>query len=654
MPNLKLSDLMRHFKNSLFFIALILLSLQTFAGTTPPVTAFEKEPDTPDGNNDWYRQPVKVTLSATDLESGVDKIFYKIDGGNWVEKDFSNSLNLAPNPSFEVSSATPPLDTQDWKISNSNPGATYARDTLVYMPSFASTSIKINSTEDTWHSIDHYDMFAAATSFNSMSAYVWIKTLNITGNAYFNIYSISQDSLGQITTNFIEASPAITGTNDWTKLSTNFTPTAENVIGVYIEIGFSGTGSIWIDAANISKSNIPVTSFYVSTDGNHAVEYYGIDKAGNTEPTKSINFKIDQTPPGNWRGSGAVRGIFGNDHELYAWINVSDNTSGISTFTDKFQYSTRKNPGFGRFSSLLNCNSTWSSTNWVILVSPPFFPGSKNAYLVTPKVDFCDSNWKDCTKSIRFRAEDMAGNIAIKDVCVNGPWIKVRGKGIVRANQNIDMVSEAPSGEVNTDGLIEVGGNNIDFFSSQEDLYTTNINPPPEYDYQKYFDTSKGTKTQISTTGNLIASSGIYYISGDYEIKSQKIPSNYNSATFNQVVFVNGNLKISNDIKIANSSTALFIVSGSNVDIDEKVENVNVGIFSDGAINTAYNLEEGKECKKLNLRGIFVADKINFQRTLQGTQNEKYSSEDIVYEPKYILKTADYISENAVKWLYSD
>ena len=301
---------------------------------------------------------------------------------------------------------------------------------------------------------------------------------------------------------------------------------------------------------------------------------------------------------------------------------------------------------------MLNCNSTWSSTNWVILVSPPFFPGSKNAYLVTPKVDFCDSNWKDCTKSIRFRAEDMAGNIAIKDVCVNGPWIKVRGKGIVRANQNIDMVSEAPSGEVNTDGLIEVGGNNIDFFSSQEDLYTTNINPPPEYDYQKYFDTSKGTKTQISTTGNLIASSGIYYISGDYEIKSQKIPSNYNSATFNQVVFVNGNLKISNDIKIANSSTALFIVSGSNVDIDEKVENVNVGIFSDGAINTAYNLEEGKECKKLNLRGIFVADKINFQRTLQGTQNEKYSSEDIVYEPKYILKTADYISENAVKWLY--
>jgi len=56
----------------------------------------------------------------------------------------------------------------------------------------------------------------------------------------------------------------------------------------------------------------------------------------------------------------------------------------------------------------------------------------------------------------------------------------------------------------------------------------------------------------------------------------------------------------------------------------------------------------------LNLRGVFVADKINFQRTLQGTQNEKYSSEDIVYEPKYVLKMSDYIGNNAVKWVYSD
>lgn len=635
-------------------VTILLISVKAFAGNTPPVTTIEKSPSSPDGKNSWYVKPVKITLTGTDLESGVKEINYRIDGGSWVKKDFSNSLNLAPNPSFETIGLNAPLNTQDWKVSNSNPGATYSRDNLVYKSDFQNTSIKIESTENSWHAIDHYDMFAATTSYNSMSASAWIKTSDVSGTAFFNIYSISQDAFGQKTISYVKTGPTLTGTTDWTKLSTNFTTTAENVIGIYLEIGLEGTGSIWIDAVNIDKSNLPTTSFYVSIDGMHSVEYYAVDKAGNIEATKSINFKIDQTPPGNWRESGAVRGILGNDHELYAWINVSDNTSGISTFTDKFQYTTRKNPGFGRFSFLLSCNSTWSSTNWVILVSPPFLPGSKNAYLVTPKVDFCDSNWKDCTKSIRFRAEDMAGNISIKDMCVNGPWIKIRGKGIVRANNNIDMISESPSNEVNTNGLIEVGGNNIDFFSSEEDLYITNINPPTEYNYQKYFDTSKGTKTQISTTGDLIASSGVYYINGDYEIKSQKIPSNYNSTTFNQVVFVNGNLKISDDIKISNSSTALFIVSGSNVDIDERVENVNVGIFSDGVINTAYNLVEGNACKKLNLRGVFVADKINFQRTLQGTQNEKHPSEDIVYEPKYVLKMSDYIGNNAVKWVYSD
>jgi len=656
MPNVKVSEFKRYFKNSLFFLSVIFLSIPTFAGTTPPITTFEKEPEIPDGNNDWYRQPVKITLSASDLESGVKEIFYRVDEGSWVKKDFSNSLNLAPNPSFEISSATPPLDTQDWKISNSNPGGTYTRDTLVYMPSFANTSIKIDSTEDTWHSIDHYDMFAAATSFNSMSAYVWIKTLSISGNAYFNIYSISQESMGQITTNFIKSSPAVTGTNDWTKLSTNFTPTAENVIGVYIEIGFSGTGSIWIDAANISKSNTPTTSFYVSSDGYHTVEYYSVDKAGNIETTKSEGFKIDQTPPSNWGNSGAVRELSndpGSEHRVYVWVEVTDNTSGISPLSDKFQYTTNHQSitTFGYFSDLLACNSTWMENQWLspITIQPL---GGNTVKLLTPKIDFCDSNWKVC-KWTRFYAEDNAGNSISKDICLNGPWVRVRGEGVVRANQNIDMVSEAPVDENNTDGLIEIGGNSINFFNSSKSWYQANITPPKDYDYQKLFDMVSQPKTQISTTGDLVSSSGPYVIEGDYEITSQKIPNNYGTATFNQIVFIRGNLKISNDIFVSPASTALFVVQG-NVEIDKKVENVKIGIIADGNIHTAYNLSEGETCKTLNMSGIFTANKITFVRTLLGNSNEKDPAEDITYEPKYILKMNDLIGSNKVKWVYSD
>ncbi|MBW6441502.1 hypothetical protein K0B04_01155 [Patescibacteria group bacterium] len=663
MPKTKISLLEKILKTLFILSTIFYFSISALAGTDPPATEIQLEPFEPDGNNGWYLQPVKVTLTGTDLDSGVTEINYRVDDGSWVKKVFSNSLNLAPNPSFETSWVRPPLNTQDWNVSNSNPGGSYSRDNLIYKSDFPNTSIKIGSTDDSWHSIDHYDMFAAATPFTNMSAYAWIKTSNVTGTAYFNIYSISQDEFGQKTTTFIKSSPTLTGTNDWKRLATNFTPTAENTIGVYLEIGFTGTGTIWIDAVNVNRSLVPVTSFYVSTDGLHTVEYYSVDKRGNIEETKSVNFKIDQTPPGNWGNAGAVRelsGDLGSDHRVYVWIEVTDETSGISPSSDKFQYTTNHQDvtTFGYFSDLLACNSDWIDippNNWLdtITIQPL---GGNSVKLLTPKIDFCNNNWKIC-KWTRFYAEDNAGNSISKDICLNGPWIRVRGGGVVRANQNIDMVAEAPIDEENTDGLIEIGGNSINFFSSSENLYYANVNPPPEYNYDKIFNSTQQTKTEISTSGDLPTTSGVYVIgSGSgvtYEITKQKIPSTYNTATFNQVVFINGNLIISDDIEVSNASTALFVVSG-NVQIDKKVENVKVGIVSDGDIHTAYNLGEGETCKTLNMSGIFMADEITFVRTLLGQNNEKNPAEDVIYEPKYVIKMAEYIGSNSTRWLYSD
>jgi hypothetical protein len=642
-------------KSAITFLGIyILLLSKAFAGTTPPVTTKTVEPSDPDGKNGWYVHPVKITLTGTDLESGIKEINYKIDDANWTKKDFSNSLNLAPNPSFENSSANPPLNTQDWKISTSDPGGDYSRDYLVYKPEFPSTSVKIVGSSDNWHAIDHYDMFAAATSYNTMSAYAWIKTLNISGSAYFNVYSISQSGTGPKTVNFVKSSPVVTGTNDWTKISTNFTPTSDNVIGIYLEIGFLGTGTIWIDAVNISKSDIPTTAFYVSTDGNHTVDYYAVDKAGNIETTKSGSFKIDQTPPGNWKDSGAVRSLLGNAHQLYMWTNVEDKTSGLSVFTDKFQYFIPgKSTGFGRYPLLGSCSGNWQSGGWGILVSPPFSPGVKEAYLITPMVDFCNSEWHKACHYVRFYAEDMAGNSSTRDMCINGPWIRVRGEGIVRANQNIDMIAEVPSGEYNTDGLIEVGEHSINFFNSSKNIAYYEAEVPEEYDYQKFFDTVRGEKTQISTSGNLISSSGIYYINGNYEISGNKIPSNYSTSVFNQIVFVNGNLTISSNIAVSKQSTTLFIVKG-NVNIDEDVTAVSVGLISDQTIDTAYNFSDKGKRNSIEIKGILIANKVAFKRSLQGTGNKKFPAEDITYEPKYVLKMSDYIGNNTVKWVYSD
>lgn len=629
----------------------ILFTIKAYAAdTTAPVTTATKNPASPNGHNQWYVTPVKVTLNATDLESGVKEINYKIDTAAWVKEDFSNPLNLAPNPSFELSEENPPLNTKDWKIGTTDEFVNYTSDTSVYKPDFATTSVKITSTGGTWHAVNHSDSFAVTTPYSNMSAYAWLKTENATDSAFFKIYAISQVGSGPITITPISTSSSLTGTNDWTKVSLNFVASVDNTIGVYMEVGLNGAGTVWIDAVSISGSINPTISFSVATDGEHTIQYYSVDNAGNTEGTKNLTFKIDQTPPGNWRDSGAVRALVGNDHELYVWTHVYDATSGLSTLTDKFQYTTRVHDGFGRFSTLDSCSSTWEPNGWAILASPPFLPGSHSAYLITPKVDFCDSNWKIC-KYVRFYSEDMAGNVAIKDMCINGPWIKVRGKGIVRANQNVDMISEAY--EDNTDGLIETGGPSINFFNSSSDLYMTDSTTPPSYDYEKFFELAPNSKTQISTSGDLVSSSGVYLIDGDYEITNSKVPNNYGSATFNQIVFVDGRLRISSNVQVANVSTALFIVKG-DVEVVKAVSNVGVGIFTDGTFYSAYNITEGEASSALTLKGVFTANKFVLQRTLQGTQNEKYPSDDITYEPKYLIKLRDYIGVNSVRWVYSE
>ncbi|MFC1700301.1 hypothetical protein ACFLZ4_01495 [Patescibacteria group bacterium] len=636
-------------KTTGFLAISLLLCVRSIAGSTPPVTTLTKDPSSPDGNNDWYVSPVTYTLDATDLESGVKEINYRIDGGIWQKESFGDTLNLAPNPSFENTDVNPPLTTASWQPNLTDGDTSYSRDIINYMSGFDTTSIKIESAGSVWHAINHIDNFAASTPYNNMNASVWVKT-DGANSAYFKIYAVEEDEFGVKTYTEIAQSGAVSGTSDWTQLSSNFIVSVDDAIGVYMEVGLLGIGSVWIDAVNISNNTTASsTSFAIASDGNHTVDYYSVDRANNVEATKNDAIKIDQTAPGNWTDSGAIRGLLGAEHEVYVYTNVSDATSGLSTLTDKFQYTTSKSEGFGVFEDLLGCNTEWLLDEWVSLISPPFDPGTNDAYLLTPKVDFCDSNWKVC-KYVRFYAEDMAGNYNAKDMCINGPWIRTTGEGIVRSNNDIDMISEAYGD--NSDGMIELQRSTINFFSTSSDLVTVDTPAPPDYDYSKFFELAPGGKTEI-TGGSLQPVSGTYISNGDYEIRTNTTPSGYKTATFDQVVFIDGNLTISSNITTDASAAALFIVSG-DVKIAKQVTEVAIAIIADGDLYTAYDISEGDSAQTLTLSGFFVADEIVLRRTLQGTQNDKDPAEDFIFEPKYIIKLRDYVGVNTVKWLSSE
>ena len=623
---------------------------------TPPSTTYVQTPSSPNGDNNWYVTPVQFDLTATDLESGVKEINYRINEGVWQKISFSDTLNLVQNPSFETAGGTT-SGLASWDATLIDSQITYSQDITQYAPDFQIASAKIVSTigSGIWQGINNRNYFAVANSYENMTASAWVKTSNVNENAYFKIYAITQDQYGAQTNVLMGQSAFLSGTTNWTKLTLNFNINVANVIGVYMDIGFTGAGTVWADAVSISSAALPTTtSFTVGTDKEDSkVEFYSVDFAGNTEtyfcttPQKNcITFKLDQTPPGNWNNSGAFRGLFGNDHQLYVYTNVQDPVSGISTLTDKYQYMTDKNPGsFGKFADLLNCNSAWKPNVWVTLISPPFIPGVESAYLLTQKTEFCNNDWKTC-KVVRFYSEDMAGNSTTKDFCINGPWISVAGEGGVRSNTNIDMLSEAA--EDNTDGLIEVGGTLIDFFSSSRNWEMKNSPAPTTVNYDD-FDNTLTNKVTI-TNGELNASTGVYKINGNFTIDNQALPTGFSSAVFNQIVFIDGDLTIDAELNLSPSSTLLIIVSG-NVNIHKSVDLIDAAIMTDGNFDTAYNVTEGEANNTLELHGVFSANKFVFKRTLQGTNNSNIPSESFIYEPKYLIQLRDLYGLYSVKWL---
>ena len=77
------------------------------------------------------------------------------------------------------------------------------------------------------------------------------------------------------------------------------------------------------------------TSFTVSDDGTHTVEYYAVDNVGNQEGTRSVTFKIDQTPPSPPGGVSETHGVVSNQWQkahntpTFTWAASSDATSGV-------------------------------------------------------------------------------------------------------------------------------------------------------------------------------------------------------------------------------------------------------------------------------------------------------------------------------------
>lgn len=90
-----------------------------------------------------------------------------------------------------------------------------------------------------------------------------------------------------------------------------------------------------VDGGNWQTVYSASTNLTVSADGAHSVEYYAVDNVSNTEPTRSVAFQIDQTPPdqpGNILDQqGVLNDQWQKDNNLpgFTWDAASDALSGL-------------------------------------------------------------------------------------------------------------------------------------------------------------------------------------------------------------------------------------------------------------------------------------------------------------------------------------
>ena len=291
------------------------------------------------GNNGWYRGPVQVSLAGADNQSGLANTFYSLDGG--PTQTYSSALAVSSEGQHQLSfwsvdrlgnsethqTVTIKIDqtgpTTQNAVSGPSGGGNYfvgavqfsltAADNLsgvaaiYYRIDGGATqtySSAFTLSGDGTHVVDYWSTDAAGNSQNSYTATIRI------------------DTTAPLTT----ATPSGTaGTNGWflgpVQVLVNAADNTSGVQSSYYKID---------GGATVTYS----TPFSVSSVGTHAINFWSIDLAGNTEVQRLLSLKIDNTLPTVTVRANPTQGGHGNK-PLNVTISgqVADTISGVGPVT---------------------------------------------------------------------------------------------------------------------------------------------------------------------------------------------------------------------------------------------------------------------------------------------------------------------------------
>jgi hypothetical protein len=271
--------------------------------TTAPVTTANLAGSA--GTAGWYKSPVQLTLTTTDATSGVASTSYRIDGGaaqtytspftvsgagthtvTFFSSDKAGNVEATKSISFKID-ATAPVTTSHltgtaglsgWYRS----GVQVALAATDATSGVASTSYKIDGG----------------------AAHTYTVPFLVTGDGTHTVTFFSVDRAGNV-----ESTKTVT-----VKIDTTPPGTTSYLYGLDgHNHQYSGDVRVVLASAD-PTSGVAATffrvdngayalyhgDFFVRGVGQHQVTYYGVDKAGNVEPLRTVSFSIYALPPRLW------------------------------------------------------------------------------------------------------------------------------------------------------------------------------------------------------------------------------------------------------------------------------------------------------------------------------------------------------------------
>jgi hypothetical protein len=308
-------------------------SLTIRVDKTPPEITVEQEGI--EGNDGWYLSDVVVNISASDTISGVDVIEY-YDDGIWLtystpititSEGTTNLLYQAFDKAGNIASGS-----VDLKIDKTPPTSSILL--------FGTSGLEgwFVSDVTAFPGANDYDSGVARITY-SFDGSTWIDftgSLDITEEGIHTLQYNASDLAGNseepnsLIIKIDKTSPetvmnteGLQGLEDWFNSTVNISFISTDLHSGISQIYYRINGGEW---------NEYITDYVtLESEGQHSIEYYSIDVAGNEEDTISDSVKIDLTPPETTLIISGIEGLNGwFVSSVTLQLSSIDTQSGVS------------------------------------------------------------------------------------------------------------------------------------------------------------------------------------------------------------------------------------------------------------------------------------------------------------------------------------